>query len=111
MAARLLAPTDRRDARFGRFFRSTANRALDKRIGQLQARAQPVSRGLLSDMGDTPGSPDDTGSTGGTVVDMCLAMFIMRVVVLGLEGDQVQMTMPDPALGTQCIGKTPNIGR
>lgn len=62
-------------------------------------------------MGDTPGSPDDTGSTGGTVVDMCLAMFIMRVVVFGLKGDQVQMTMPHAALGTQCVGKAPDIGR
>src|SRR5574343_112923 len=51
------------------------------------------------------------GSTGGTVVDMGFAAFVVGMVVFGLQRDHVELAVTDATFGHQGVGKLPDVGR
>src|SRR5574343_1609305 len=59
-----------------------------------------------------PGGSGDSGkaSAGGAVVDMGFAVFVVSMVMLGFQRDDVEFAMADAALGHQRIGELPDIG-
>jgi hypothetical protein len=60
-----------------------------------------------------PGGKGDSGSVsaGGTVVDMGGAVFVVGVVMLGFERDDVELAVAHAAFGHQRIGELADFGR
>src|SRR5574343_1599148 len=62
-----------------------------------------------------PGGSPDSGSTspsaGRSIVDMVGTVFVMGMVMLGLQCNHVELAVADAAFGHQRVGKLSDIGR